>query len=137
MKEINPIQAYQLLQNDTDTVLIDVRSTMEYEYVGHPVQAVHIPLKESPDWQTDITFADKVKQQLTIFRPDVAGVESIPLLLLCRSGKRSKLAANILEQEGFMNTYSILDGFEGDRNDQGHRNAINGWRFNKLPWEQS
>jgi rhodanese-related sulfurtransferase len=57
--------------------------------------------------------------------------------MLCRSGARSALAAEMLIKEGYTNVYNILDGFEGDKDESGHRNTINGWRFHDLPWEQS
>ncbi len=136
MKELAPPQAYELLKSNTDAVLVDVRSTMEYEYVGHPVDAIHIAIKEPPDWETDPGFPEAVKQTLNQVRPD-SDIESLPILLLCRSGKRSELAAQLLEQAGFEETYNILDGFEGDKNDKGHRNSVSGWRFHQLPWEQS
>ena len=137
MKEIRPVEAYEILQNNSQAVLIDVRSTMEYEYVGHPLSALHVPIKEPPDWQTVQDFAGLVRNALKTRFAGNGSDEERPLLMMCRSGKRSELGAEILIKDGFNNVYNILEGFEGDRDDEGHRNSINGWRYHGLPWEQS
>ena len=134
VKEITPIQADELLKQEKNAVLVDVRSSMEYEFVGHPIKAVHLPLKEPPDWETDLGFVDKLRSKL---KKELSENPDRPLLMLCRSGVRSGLAAEMLIKEGFSNVYNVLEGFEGDKDDEGHRNTINGWRFHNLPWEQS
>ncbi len=136
IKEILPKEAYEILKQQKDAVLIDVRSSMEYEYVGHPLNAMHIPLKQPPTWETDQGFVKNVElalQQIT----GKNGSADIPMLMLCRSGARSALAAEMLISEGYTNVYNVLEGFEGDKDENGHRNTINGWRFHSLPWEQS
>ena len=136
IKEINSTEAYSILQKLENAVLIDVRSAMEYEYVGHPVNAIHVPIKEPPGWEIRVDFINNIKSELTKKFPNIQNLSEIHILLLCRSGKRSKQAALILESEGYKNTINITDGFEGDKDANGHRSVINGWRFNKLPWKQ-
>ena len=136
MKEVDPKQAYDILRNTDNAVLIDVRSTMEYQYVGHPVDAQHVPLKEPPDWETKNNFVEDVETVLSQHFYEDAG-KDISLLMLCRSGARSAAAGEMLVNAGYSNVYNVLEGFEGDKNDQGHRSTINGWRFHNLPWEQS
>ncbi|MEQ8939045.1 MAG: rhodanese-like domain-containing protein [Gammaproteobacteria bacterium] len=137
MKEVNPPEAYALLQQNDQAVLVDVRSTMEFEYVGHPPEALHVAIKEPPGWETRDEFVNELKSALQErFKTDV-GLEQRPLLMMCRSGKRSELAANMAAEAGFTDVYNIMEGFEGDKDANGHRNTINGWRFHKLPWEQS
>jgi rhodanese-related sulfurtransferase len=58
------------------------------------------------------------------------------LLLLCRSGKRSAAAAEVLAKAGYANAYNVLEGFEGEIDAQQHRGAGDGWRFRGLPWVQ-
>ncbi len=65
IQDISPNEAWELLQKQPQAVLLDVRSTMEYEYVGHPVGATHIPWKEPPDWEDDPQFVAKVKAALS------------------------------------------------------------------------
>ena len=135
-KEINSTKAYSILQQSGNTVLIDVRSSMEYEYVGHPINAIHIPIKESPDWEIRTDFINNVRSELKKRFLNIQDLPEVHILLLCRSGKRSGQAAAMLESEGYKNIINIIDGFEGDKDANDHRSVINGWRFNKLPWEQ-
>ncbi len=102
---------------------------MEYAFVGHPKDAVHIPWKEFPDWQVNDRFLDAVRE--------VAADPDTPLLLLCRSGQRSLDAARVLEQAGYRQLINVLEGFEGDLDAEKHRGTQGGWRFHGLPWEQS
>jgi len=57
-------------------------------------------------------------------------------MFLCRSGARSHQAAQAAMQAGYANAYNILEGFEGDKDANGHRNTVGGWRFAGLPWIQ-
>ena len=59
-----------------------------------------------------------------------------PVMFLCRSGARSHQAAVVATQAGYPNSYNILEGFEGDKDAQGHRNSVGGWRVAGLPWAQ-
>jgi rhodanese-related sulfurtransferase len=59
-----------------------------------------------------------------------------PLVLLCRSGKRSLAAAEALTSAGFAEVYNIAEGFEGDLDADGHRGRLGGWRTHGLPWVQ-
>ncbi len=134
--EVTPPEAWELIQTNPDAILLDVRTSMEYEYVGHPLNAVNIPWMESPDWQVDGGFVKKVRELLA-HRPSEQAPEQTPLLAICRSGKRSEAAARCLIEDGFAEVYNVSEGFEGDRDGQKHRSCINGWRFHNLPWEQS
>ena len=62
--------------------------------------------------------------------------KTVPLLLICRSGKRTLDAGLALEAAGYTDVYNVLHGFEGELNDQFHRSTVSGWRFDGLPWEQ-
>ena len=129
--EVNPKQAWKMLQDNPNAILLDVRSKVEFDYVGHPAGAVHVPLQEFPDWQTDPDFSQKVIELLGTASRDVT------VLTLCRSGKRSMLAAQLLEAQGYKDTVNIAEGFEGDPDENRHRGNVNGWRFHGLPWEQT
>lgn len=129
IENLTPQQSWELMQKTPDAVMIDVRTTIEHGFVGHPVGAVLVPWKDAPDWQLNADFIKQVKQAVS----DVA----IPVLLLCRSGKRSLEAADVLQQAGFKYLVNILDGFEGDLDKNKHRGNLSGWRFCQLPWEQS
>ena len=136
VKEIAPRSAWQLLQDDPKAVLIDVRSSMEYLFVGHPQGAVHVAWIDEPDWEVDPAFATHVRQ-LVLGGSERCNLASCsPILLICRSGYRSREAGQLLVGEGFRDVYNISDGFEGPPNEQHQRSTLAGWRFHGLPWEQ-
>jgi len=137
IKEISPQQAWEILESEPQAVLLDVRTSMEYEYVGHPLNALHVPWMDAPDWNIDAGFVDKVRLALLKRTGTDKGLESIAIIAICRSGKRSQAAAEELARQGFDNLYNIEDGFEGDLDNNKQRNTINGWRVADLPWEQS
>ncbi len=135
IKSITPKEAWDKFQNDPNTVLLDVRTTMEFEYIGHPIGAIHVPLMEAPAWNTDPDFCSKVREAL--YRAHDRDPETLTILAICRSGIRSNTAAELLIKNGFKNLYNVVEGFEGDRDGDKHRSMINGWKFHGLPWEQS
>ena len=139
IKEITPPEAWEILQSNQNATLFDVRTIMEFDYVGHPVGAVNIPWQESPNWVIDENFPEKVEQTLQAkYRTEIdKDIKSLPLLTICRSGKRSQAAAEALKNNGFRDLYNVDEGFEGDRDGKSHRSKINGWRYHNLPWEQS
>jgi rhodanese-related sulfurtransferase len=129
IENLNPLQAWDLLQQNSDAVLIDVRSKIEHTFVGHPPGAIHIPWKEFPDWQINRQFVAEVKKTVQN--------AAAPILLLCRSGQRSLEAAKALEEAGYQFLVNIDGGFEGPIDTNKHRGTLGGWRFHGLPWEQS
>ncbi len=129
IKELLPKQAWEFMKADPGAVLIDVRSVLEYSYVGHPIGAVNIVWKEPPLWEVNPEFNAEVKLQV----PDI----KMPVLLLCRSGQRSLAAARQLGDIGYTHLINIKEGFEGPLDEHHHRGELGGWRFNQLPWEQS
>lgn len=130
MNDLSPNEAARFLDDHPDALFIDVRSEMEYLFVGHPVGAVHIPWNEGPDWTINPEFVSQVMR--------LAGKEPFarPLVLICRSGNRSVDAGDALEKAGFHCIHNVLNGFEGELDERNHRNCLNGWRREGLPWEQ-
>lgn len=135
VKTISPKQARQLLQDEPKALLVDVRSGMEFLFIGHPVGAINIPWIDEPDWIINPHFAAEVRK-LVLGGLDHKSGHNVPVLLICRSGKRSLEAGELLLKEGFHQVYNIADGFEGELNDTHHRSTLAGWRFDGLPWEQ-
>lgn len=129
IKRISPIEASKLLSETANAQLVDTRTLIEFSFVGHPIGAIHIPLKRPPTWQLIEGFSASVEAKI----PD----KSTPITLLCRSGARSMEAAKILEEAGYTSLYNIEEGFEGDKDKNNHRGTLGGWRFHNLPWEQS
>ncbi len=130
MEELEPRQAYEFLRQTPDALLIDCRSEMEYLFVGHPVGALHVSWNDGPDWEVNPRFVGQVKK--------LAGTDhsTRPIVLICRSGNRSREAGEALERNGFTRVYHVRHGFEGELNAEHRRSSRNGWRFEGLPWEQ-
>ena len=132
---ISPKEAYQMTIEKPNTLLIDVRSSMEFLFVGHPKGAVHIAWIDEPDWDINPQFTTDIRQ---LVLGGVCGedLEHPAILLICRSGKRSLEAGIRLINDGFNHVYNVEDGFEGELNDQHQRSTLGGWRYEGLPWEQ-
>lgn len=139
LRSIGPKEAYQLMQDNPKAVLIDIRSEMEYLFVGHPKGAIHVAWIDEPDWKVNPRFAAEVRKVLLggiVYHPQDSNIESVPVLLICRSGRRSLEAGHLLIKEEFTNVYNVTEGFEGALDGEHHRSSVGGWRFHGLPWEQ-
>lgn len=138
MKHLSPRDAWAWLQTETGRrdaqgqhppLFVDVRMEIESLYVGRPPGVVNIPWYEYPDLTPDpARFADDVSRE--------AGSRERPLLLICRSGKRTQTAGQALEAAGFAEVLDVTHGFEGELDERFQRSSVNGWRFEGLPWEQ-
>ncbi len=133
---ISPQDAAELLRKNPRAVLVDVRSSMEFLFVGHPVGAVHIPWIDEPDWDINPEFVTDIRKLLLGGAACSKDQECAPVILICRSGKRSLEAGKVLLAAGLADIYHIDEGFEGERDDNHQRSTLNGWRFHGLPWEQ-
>ncbi len=132
---MTPQQAYELHQSP-GSLLIDVRSHMEFLFIGHPVGAVHIPWIDEPDWDINPHFVRDIRQLILGGVSTIEDNNDVPLILICRSGKRSHEAGTLLIKEGLKQVYNVEGGFEGELDEQHHRSTNSGWRFAGLPWEQ-
>lgn len=124
-----PREAYALVQQLPASRLIDVRTQAEWDYVGHVPESVLIEWNTYPGGQRNPAFLGQLQAK-------VAKSDDAPVIFLCRSGARSHHAAQAATQAGYSNSYNVLEGFEGDKDAQGHRNTVGGWRFAGLPWVQ-
>jgi rhodanese-related sulfurtransferase len=127
---VTPGEAFELLQLDSRARLVDVRTRAELDWVGRPLvgdgQYVHIEWTRYPGGVPNAEFLDQLKQAV----PST----DTPVLFLCRSAARSKLAAVAAAQAGYQGAYDLLEGFEGDKDGNGHRKTVTGWCFRGLPW---
>jgi rhodanese-related sulfurtransferase len=126
---LTPKEAHEVLQQGGGAKLVDVRTRAELDWVGRVPGALEVELLTWPGSRPNPEFVKQLEQQV----PD----KDTPLLFLCRSGGRSHNAAMLAMQAGYSDTYNVLEGFEGDKDDSGHRNTTGGWRANGLPWSQS
>lgn len=123
-----PEEAYELLQHAPAAKLVDVRSKAEWDWVGRIPGAVQIEWVTYPGMQPNPYFLNELGTQVD--------KESL-VMFLCRSGARSHAAAAAATRAGYTDCYNVLEGFEGDKDGEGHRNTVGGWRAAGLPWEQS
>jgi rhodanese-related sulfurtransferase len=136
LDSLGPRAAWEMIQSDPRALLVDIRSSMEFLFVGHPVGAVHIAWIDEPDWQINPNFVAEIRQLMLGGVACEGDGGCVPVILICRSGKRSKEAGALLVSEGVQHVYHVDEGFEGDLNDSHQRSSVNGWRFQGLPWEQ-
>jgi rhodanese-related sulfurtransferase len=133
------IDAYALLEGDSTSVLIDVRTQAEWAYVGTPdIQA----LRKAPlflEWQSypsmavDANFTARLEALLQLGRVE----RGASLVFLCRSGARSRHAAIAMTSAGWGPCFNVSDGFEGQLDDSRRRGAVSGWKAGGLPWTQT
>jgi len=136
LHEISPKSASQMIHDDPRAILVDIRSSMEFLFVGHPVGAVHLPWIDEPDWEINPHFVAEVRKLMLGGTVCDAEEGCAPIILICRSGKRSREAGKVLLAAGLSNIIHIDEGFEGELNDVHQRSAVGGWRFHGLPWQQ-
>jgi len=129
--DVLPKQAFDELNASDNAYLIDVRTDAEWAFVGVPAveNLVRIPWQFFPTMERNGSFVSAVES---------AGVSrDAEVFLICRSGARSASAAAALTEAGFENCYNVAEGFEGDKDGQGHRGTVGGWKHAGLPWVQS
>jgi rhodanese-related sulfurtransferase len=120
-----PAEAHELMQ--AGAKLVDVRTKPELLYVGKVPGSVAVEWQTYPGNRENPAFLDELA---------AAVPKETPVLFLCRSGARSNSAAAAATRAGWKEAYNILEGFEGDKDPEGHRNSVGGWRKAGLPWTQ-
>jgi rhodanese-related sulfurtransferase len=107
--------------------LVDIRTKAELEWVGRVPNAVAVEWNTWPGGAPNADFIRHLEAQVA---------KDKPVMFLCRSGGRSNSAAAAAAKAGYVESYNVLEGFEGDKDPQGHRNSVGGWRVAGLPWVQ-
>lgn len=123
---LTPLNAWTVVQAGAAT-LVDVRSAEERKFVGQVPGSVHVAWANGTALTRNPRFVRELEAK---FKKDDV------ILLLCRSGKRSALAAEAAAKAGFTRVFNVLEGFEGEINVQQQRGHDDGWRFHGLPWTQ-
>src|SRR5688572_13017167 len=121
-----PAEAGELMK--AGAKLVDVRTKPELAYVGR------IPGAAAAEWQT---WPGNRPNPEFLSELAAAVPKETPVMFLCRSGARSNAAAEAATRAGWKEAYNILEGFEGDKDSDQHRNSVGGWRKAGLPWTQS
>lgn len=136
--DITPEAAWALLKENPEAVLVDVRTSAEWKWVGVP---------DLTELGRDVVYVEWVRstgERNGEFLEELAaaGVTGLsqgddrPVIFLCRSGNRSIGSAELATEAGITPSYNVLDGFEGNLDENGHRGGV-GWRAIGLPWRQS
>lgn len=123
---VSPQDAWALFSAG-EVVLVDVRSAEERKFVGYVPDSVHVPWATGTSLNRNPRFVRELEAK--------TGKEAV-VLLLCRSGNRSALAAEAAAKAGFTQVFNVLEGFEGELDAQQQRGRHNGWRFHGLSWVQ-
>lgn len=132
--DLAPQQAWDLLASNPDAVLVDVRTSAEWQWVGAADLSGLGRRALGIEW---VTSAGEPNQRF-VDQLAEAGVDpEAPVLFLCRSGGRSAAAAQIATAAGYRTAYNVAEGFEGDPDAEGHRGTVNGWKVAGLAWRQS
>jgi len=133
-----PVQDAWARLGETDSVLIDVRTRAEWAFVGLPDLAqagkrvLTVEWQSFPDNRVDPSFVDRLSQML-----DGAGAtKDTELFFICRSGGRSRMAAEAMTAAGFARCRNVAEGFEGPLDEDRHRGKVAGWKAAGLPWVQ-
>jgi rhodanese-related sulfurtransferase len=132
--DITPEEAWHLLTGTAEAVLVDVRTDAEWRFVGVP---------DLSSLQRDVVFiewnrTDGTRNESFVEELKKSGVApgDRPVVFLCRSGNRSISAAEAATEAGIAPSYNVLDGFEGNL-DENHHRGRTGWKAVGLPWKQS
>jgi rhodanese-related sulfurtransferase len=124
---VPPAVAWQLFSNGL-ALLVDVRTAEERKFVGHVPDSLHVAWAAGTALTRNPRFVRELEAK-------IGGKEAVALLL-CRSGKRSVLAAEAAAKAGLTNVFNVLEGFEGEIDALQQRGKDDGWRFHGLPWVQ-
>jgi rhodanese-related sulfurtransferase len=123
---VSPQLAWDLFSAG-EALLVDVRTTEERKFVGHVPGSLHVAWASGTNLTRNPRFARELEAKVG---------KHANILLLCRSGKRSVLAAEVATKAGFTRVFNVLEGFEGEIDAQQHRGGSDGWRLHGLPWVQ-
>lgn len=103
VKEIMPWDLSRALASGSRPILLDVREPSEFALLRIP-GSINVPrgvLEQSCEWDYDETL------------PELANGREREIVVICRSGKRSVLAADVLQRMGYNNVVSLKTGVRG------------------------
>ena len=124
---LTPAEAMEIWQLAPGAKMVDVRTRAEWDWVGRIRDAIEIVWQTYPGNRPNPNFLAQLRQQVD---------REALVMFICRSGARSDGAARAASDAGYAEAYNVLEGFEGDKDANGQRNHIGGWRRAGLPWFQ-
>jgi rhodanese-related sulfurtransferase len=132
--DLRPTEAWELLKAEPAAQLVDVRTRPEWTFVGIPdldsigKKPILLAWQAYPAMQINPAFTEELRR--------VVSSPEAPLLFICRSGARSRAAAETMTAAGYRRCYNVAEGFEGQVDVEGHRGRKAGWKAAGLPWNQ-
>ncbi len=134
--DLSAADAWALLSGNPVAEMVDVRTLAEWSFVGIPDLTGLDRKVHCVEWEI---FPSKARNPFFLEQTEAAldGRKDAPVLVLCRSGVRSRAAAAAMTQAGYAQAYNVADGFEGDLDHNSRRGSKNGWKAAGLPWKQS
>jgi rhodanese-related sulfurtransferase len=136
--DVSVQDVWNQLKSDPSSVLIDVRTRAEWTFVGLPDLSALGKRVVTVEWQTfpensvDPAFTERLKTAMSGSGAD----HETPLYFICRSGGRSRMAAEAMAALGYQRCHNVADGFEGPLDATRHRGHIGGWKAAGLAWAQ-
>ena len=137
--DASPEETWEALSTEPGAALVDVRTAAEWTFVGlpelseTPAKLIRAEWQSYPSMEVNADFVYEVERAL---RAAGSGPEA-PVFFICRSGGRSAAAAAAMTAAGYSHCYNVAGGFEGNRDGEGHRGSLDGWKAADLPWVQS
>ena len=136
--DVSAEQTWDHLETDPKSVLVDVRTKAEWAFVGLPdlsqigKRVLAVEWQTFPDSRIDPQFNERLGAAL-----DGAGVEKDhEVFFICRSGSRSRMAAEVMAAAGYQRCRNVAEGFEGPLDSNRHRGQTAGWKAAGLAWVQ-
>ena len=135
--DVTAREAWQTLAANPSAVLVDVRTKVEWQLIGQPDLASigHEPIYLQ--WVTMQGVNKQFVEELQAALEERGIARDASVYFMCQSGGRSKMAAMQCAGVGYVASFSIAEGFEGDLDEHQHRNSVSGWKVAGLPWTQS
>jgi rhodanese-related sulfurtransferase len=138
-------EAYEMVKADPAKVLfVDTRTPEELYFVGYTdmidknIPIAYVDYTKIKEKKGKAKFASKMNSKFAQQIEEALKAKGLTkedkIILMCRSGSRSATAAKILAKAGYKNVYTVVDGFEGDKDKQTHKRTVNGWKNAGLPW---
>ena len=118
IKQLKSSEIKNFINNNKNVEILDVRTQDEWETIGRPdgeslgLKTHFITIIRSPDPAANKEF---IKEAKKIIDPNK------DLLVMCKAGSRSMMAAQLLSQEN-IECINISDGFEGNSESAGWKN---------------
>ena len=122
IKQLKSSDIKNFINDNKDVELLDVRTQAEWDDIGKPdgeklgLKTHFVTIVRSPDPSANKEFIEEVKKKID---------SNKQLLVICKAGGRSMMAAQLLSQEK-IECINISDGFEGNGENSG-------WKEEGLP----